>query len=376
MSADYGRTVGSATNVIVKSGTNRFHGDFLYSRTEEDWNEEFDSHPELADKQFCRGQEAGVVPLQCEANFFLCTDIEKASSDDQHETGLGGPLKRDKVWFFLSANRQNSNRTGKTKNGDAVDESGTLESRIIKLNFQAGASNSIAVNYIDTPVFRNFRLEPVYDRYAMTPHDISGELYSLSWNWLASSSVFVEFKAASQTSNEDKLLAFGGFDVDEAISVKQEDDRFPAADPLLVGPDYAGNNFSPYLDGDGWHNGWLLDNGFGTNEYPRDQYNIGITQFAGSNHELRYGVDARQVEWLGDVERLTLYSSGGDNRFCSTARSGFINDFPSLSLPLAYRATSTREISASSRTTTPTSWARRGRTTPIPRTPRSTFATG
>ena len=210
MSADYGRTVGSATNVIVKSGTNRFHGDFLYSRTEEDWNEEFDSHPELADKQFCRGQEAGVVPLQCEADFFLRTDIEKASSDDQYETGLGGPLKRDKVWFFLSANRQNSNRTGKTKNGDAVDESGTLESRIIKLNFQAGASNSIAVNYIDTPVFRNFRLEPVYDRYAMTPHDISGELYSLSRNWSASNSVFVEFKAASQTSNEDKLLAFGG----------------------------------------------------------------------------------------------------------------------------------------------------------------------
>ena len=33
---------------------------------------------------------------------------------------------------------------------------------------------------IDTPVLRNFVLEPVFDRYTVTPHDISGELYTAS----------------------------------------------------------------------------------------------------------------------------------------------------------------------------------------------------
>ncbi len=315
LSADYGRTVGSATNVIVKSGTNKYHGDFVLSRTEEDWNSEFKDHIELEQRQ----------TNQRPRDFFKRTEQELEGVDDQYETGLGGPIVRDKAWFFVSANSQNSNRTGKTINGDAVDESGQIESYIAKLNFQPGTSHQIAVNYIDTPVFRNFRLEPVFDRYTMTPHDISGTLYSGTWNWSISNNLFLEAKLASQTSNENKLLAFGGLDEDAAIAIKQMDPRFPA-NPA-GGTAWPGNNYSPYLDSDGWHNGWLLDNGYGLNEYPRTQLNLAFTHFASANHELKYGLDAQEVEWLGDVERIDLYSGQGDNLFSSTSVNGFTNPF-------------------------------------------------
>ncbi len=71
-----------------------------------------------------------------------------------------------------------------------------------------------------------------------------------------------------------------------------------------------GNNYAVYsdnLDTGSWHNGWVLDNGFGTNEYPRDQANAAITWFASENHETKFGIDWQEVKWLQDVRRQTFY---------------------------------------------------------------------
>ena len=50
----------------------------------------------------------------------------------------------------------------------------------------------------------------------------------------------------------------------------------------------------------------MLDNGFGTNEYPRDQANTALTWFASENHETKFGIDWREVKWLQDVRRQTF----------------------------------------------------------------------
>ncbi len=313
MGADYGRTIGSATNVIVKSGTNNFHGEAIYNHTEESWNSEFEDHPELEQRE--------TNPES--ADFFERTEVEKDQSDQQYETSLGGPILRDKAWFFLSINEQNTNHVGKTINGDFVDESGNVKSRIVKVNWQPAAAHSLSFSYIDTPVLRNFVLEPVFDRYGVTPHDISGEVYTLNYNVSISPKFFVEAKLADQTSNEDKLLAFGEFDINEAISIKQQDPRFPG-NPA-ANQDWPGNNYGAYLDTEGWHNGWLLDNGYGTNEYPRTQANLAMTQFIGEKHEMKYGLDFQEVEWQSDVRRPNLYSGQGNNVFSATSTTGYIN---------------------------------------------------
>ena len=50
MSAEYGRVVGSTTNVIIKSGTNAFHGDFMYGRADTDWNSDWKDQPTIPDE--------------------------------------------------------------------------------------------------------------------------------------------------------------------------------------------------------------------------------------------------------------------------------------------------------------------------------------
>ena len=59
-------------------------------------------------------------------------------------------------------------------------------------------------------------------------------------------------------------------------------------------------------DNGSWHNGWLLDNGFGTNEYPRDQLNTALTWFASENHETKFGLDWQEVKWEQDVRHQSV----------------------------------------------------------------------
>ena len=77
-----------------------------------------------------------------------------------------------------------------------------------------------------------------------------------------------------------------------------------------------GNNYRVYsdnLDNRSWHNGWILDNGFGLNEYPRDQANAALTWFATDNHEVKFGVDWQEVEWIQDAQRMGFYDGPGFN---------------------------------------------------------------
>lgn len=298
--AEYGRVVGSSTNVIVKSGTNRFHGDLLFQYQDMDWNAEYDEHIELEQRV------NGPRPR----DFFLRTPEELDGTDESFEATLGGPIKRDKAWFFVGYSSINTFNLDKALDGDLIDTSIDVESRIAKFNFQPAPKHSLSVSYIETPLERIYFHPGGGDIYSPTLHDLSGDLENLSWNWSINENVFSEFKVATQTSNEDKFLNVGnGTDVASALAVKQQDPRFPP-NPAL-GIHYPGNNYNLYtddLDAGSWHNGWLLDNGFGTNEYPRDQANLAMTFFAGDNHEIKVGLDWQEVEWISDVQRVDAYS--------------------------------------------------------------------
>ncbi|REJ85860.1 MAG: hypothetical protein DWQ36_15675 [Acidobacteria bacterium] len=311
-SAEYGRSAGSTTNVIVKAGTNSFHGDFLIQRQEVDWGSDYDSHIELTQRE----------DFPKPANFFERTSFEEEGTSTGYEASLGGPLARDKAWFFVSWSDFSTNDLDKALNGDPVDVSLNTEARIAKLNFQPGTSHQIAISWIDTPADRIYFNPESNDYWTPTPHVVDGNLGTLSWNWSATNSYFVEAKVATQTSDENKFLACGSPDVNVCLEQKQQDRgpdgegplRFPA-NPA-AGPHWPGNNYRVYLDtnNDGaWNNGWILDNGYGLNEFPRDQANLSATQFVGANHELKYGIDWQEVEWLSDVQRPGLYSGPNFN---------------------------------------------------------------
>jgi hypothetical protein len=97
--AEFGRSGGGFVNIITKSGTNEFHGSAhyfgKYDALSADFNHSFDS-----------GTSTGFTP-----------DFA------QHQFGatFGGPLVRDKAFFFLAYDQQEYNETKQTDRLSAID---------------------------------------------------------------------------------------------------------------------------------------------------------------------------------------------------------------------------------------------------------------
>ncbi|HVS15392.1 MAG TPA: TonB-dependent receptor [Thermoanaerobaculia bacterium] len=313
-SAEYGRTIGSSTNVIVKSGTNRFHVDTLVQHQKVKWGGDYKDQSALLVRQ----------DFPRPANFFERTPVEEDGDSTGFEASLGGPIKRDRAWFFLGWSDFDDNYIEKTLGNDFVDTSLETEARIAKLNLQPATSHQLSASLLDTPAQRVYFNPETFDYWVPTPHVNDSSLVSGNWNWSISNSLFLETKLASQTSTENKELACFSSDIDVCLAQKQQDrggpDVFRAAegdgplrfpgDPTL-GRHLPGNNYDVYFDGnnDGsWHNGWLLSDGFGDNEFPRDQANASLTQFIGNNHEVKYGIDFQNTEWSGEQSRTAVHT--------------------------------------------------------------------
>ena len=89
-SAEYGRSAGGVVNAITKSGTNEFHGGGFYYQRNNKWG----ARNPLAVRQ---EQINGVF-----------TPVGFKPKDVRHQFGgtIGGPIVRDKVFFFFSYDQQ------------------------------------------------------------------------------------------------------------------------------------------------------------------------------------------------------------------------------------------------------------------------------
>src|SRR5262249_15369549 len=95
-SAEYGRAAGGVTNAVTKSGTNDLHGDAFY---------------------FQRNNEAGArnpLAFQSILTNGVSTRVGIKPEDVRHQFGgtLGGPIAKDKLFFFFSYDQQKRNFPG------------------------------------------------------------------------------------------------------------------------------------------------------------------------------------------------------------------------------------------------------------------------
>lgn len=110
-SAEYGRNTGSVVNYVTKSGTNSFHGTLheFYTGNWGDSRSNTEKSPLLG---FCpQGVAEGTV-----TQFAPAPDGCKKSTisrfvDNRFGGTFGGPILRDKLWFFMSSNIERT-RTG------------------------------------------------------------------------------------------------------------------------------------------------------------------------------------------------------------------------------------------------------------------------
>ena len=250
--AEYGRVVGGVTGVVTKSGTNAFHGDFQYIAQNQKWEAQSDD-----------------VPLPREDDII-----------NSYEASVGGPIFRDKAWFFAAAADNDTNQISSLAGGDLIQNSVTSESYIGKINFNPTVRHSLVGTYIDAPAVVPFFATIYGDLPTVSEHDLGGSFATAAWTFTAATNLFLEVRAADQDSSESRTLI-------------TRTEIVPGASP----DDPAGNQ-SAYWDnttGLRWHSS-ALPLGPGVLEFPRQQGNVAATWFLSQN-ELKFGVDYQDVEW-------------------------------------------------------------------------------
>ena len=103
-SSEFGWTYGPALNVITKSGTNEFHGEGLYMlRPGGSWQAK-----SFSTKNFCPSSVSTCVPP---ANLRAINPVDIPDKLNQFSGALGGPVYKDKTFFFVASDYTRQDRT-------------------------------------------------------------------------------------------------------------------------------------------------------------------------------------------------------------------------------------------------------------------------
>lgn len=152
-SSEYGRAGGAVINVVTKSGTNDFHGSAFWFYRDKDLNE----------------------------NSFVNKVANRAKSPyhfDQYGFSLGGPIQRDKLFFFLNYDVQeneipnfidlNTNLAGLTIPTDADTQAGLATLRNQSGSYQRGQNQDVYLGKLDYQATDAHRLSMRFNRQEFT----------------------------------------------------------------------------------------------------------------------------------------------------------------------------------------------------------------
>src|SRR5690349_4775203 len=102
-SAEYGWTSGPALNIVTKSGTNDLHGEALFMARPGDWQAKT-----FSTRDFCpRTVPTCVTPSTLRA----INPVDVPDALQQYSGTIGGPIVRDRTFFFATADYTRQNRT-------------------------------------------------------------------------------------------------------------------------------------------------------------------------------------------------------------------------------------------------------------------------
>ncbi len=183
VSAEYGRGTGALVNLVTKSGSNQFHGTLRYTFADLDWNE----------------------TLKGDRYYF--SDATKHVDEKRPAANLGGPIVRDKMWFFVSYEGRDKSKfiTRYDSWEDAVSDTYTDGTTNYtghyvsgKITWQPVPSHSIFVNYMEDPI-------DIPDLYAYSGNnnrtqsadnlrEQGGEALIAEWTGVMSDNVFLTLK--------------------------------------------------------------------------------------------------------------------------------------------------------------------------------------
>ena len=102
-SAEYGWTSGPALNIVTKSGTNNVHGEGLFMIRPGDWQAET-----FSTKNFC---PPSVTTCVTPSTLQAINPVDIPDALQQYSGTIGGPIVKDRTFFFVTADYTRQNRT-------------------------------------------------------------------------------------------------------------------------------------------------------------------------------------------------------------------------------------------------------------------------
>jgi outer membrane receptor protein involved in Fe transport len=175
VSAEYGRFTGGVVNAVTKSGGNAFSGSVRATLTNDNWQSQSPIEVTRTDK---------VVPA--------------------YEATLGGPIWKDRVWFFGAGRYQKNDYSGQTAAPSNVSfpRSDTDKRYEAKLTITPFASQTLTgsyTNYTVTQANYFFTSLPLLETNGtLYDRDLPSELISVNYNGVLSSNFFLEGQYAAK----------------------------------------------------------------------------------------------------------------------------------------------------------------------------------
>jgi hypothetical protein len=254
ISAEFGRAAGMVTNAITKSGTNAFSGSFRFV-----------------------AEPSGFTAPSKDPNI-----VTKYNSFNP-ALSLGGPIIKDKLWFYTSLNAPRSTTTGRINNLGAVPDAKASSTEL----FFKLTANPLPNHLISVSV-RNNDAKDENAGVGVNDHpdvSITGEglnrILFASWSWTISQNTFLELKY-DHVDNKYK-------------SVPNKDLGYqPTFDPLH--PERLGyfQTAAGYIVGGATTSGQYVGAGseYNTQNFFRDEVKLVLTQyldFGGMSHMIKAG---------------------------------------------------------------------------------------
>jgi outer membrane receptor for ferrienterochelin and colicin len=193
ISAEYGGFTGGVVNAITKSGSNDFHGSLRTDMTKPQWRDE--------------------TPFEDERGIEREGDLQHALS-----ATLGGPILRDRLWFFLAGLTADPRETvipGTLRvSGIQFNTTRKNDRYEVKLTGAVTPSHSLQASYInnDRTDTNNVQLRPIeLEALACDTCDFPNEGTALSYTGIFTSSLYGELRYSEK---EFEFVGLGGTGTD------------------------------------------------------------------------------------------------------------------------------------------------------------------
>ncbi|HKB81097.1 MAG TPA: carboxypeptidase regulatory-like domain-containing protein [Thermoanaerobaculia bacterium] len=225
ISAEYGHFTGGVLNVITKSGGNTFSGTFRDDITKPSWTALTPYEDGFRGNGVATGKPAPHV----------------GPVSNIYEATLGGPILRDRLWFFVAGRDQKSTASlPLAVTGINVGQQTTNRRPEIKLTGNLGASQTLQGDYISNPFSQNYNAQvaPLTVSALGTNIKEPNNTTELFYSGVFSSNLYAEARASKK---HFEFVGLGGHLTDIPDSPYRSSTR-------VAGVATAGTFNAPYFD--------------------------------------------------------------------------------------------------------------------------------